>query len=96
VLQCAGGRDAAPDTDGCLRVGRHLRPCHAPCAADLCDFPRSKLTFSRVSQAVTTNVDGFIKDVDPTILLVLQASCGLTWLCWLISAAKVATKDKKA
>ena len=37
-----------------------------------------------------------IKDVDPTILLVLQASCGLTWLCWLISAAKVATKDKKA
>jgi hypothetical protein len=49
-----------------------------------------------VSQAVTTNVDGFIKDVDPTILLVLQASCGLTWLCWLISTAKVATKDKKA
>jgi len=38
---------------------------------------------SVVTYAATTNTDGYIKEVDPTVLVVLQAFCGLTWLCWV-------------
>ena len=38
---------------------------------------------SIVTYTATTNADGYIKDVDPMVLLAMQISCGLTWLCWV-------------
>ena len=43
-------------------------------------------------QAVTTNEGGFVKDVDPTVLLATQVACGLTWVCWIFGAIATATK----
>jgi len=42
----------------------------------------------------TINTDGFIKDIDPSILLAMQISTALTWVCWLGAASTVATKKK--
>lgn len=49
---------------------------------------------SIVTYTVTTNTDGYIKVVDPTILTTLQVFCGLTWGCWLVGAASTATAKK--
>ena len=38
---------------------------------------------SIVTYTATTNADGYIKDVDPMVLMAMQISCGLTWLCWV-------------
>ena len=48
---------------------------------------------SIVTYTVTTNTDGYIKEVDPTLLMVMQTFCGLTWVCWLCGAS--ATVGKK-
>jgi len=45
-----------------------------------------------VTYTATTNADGYIKDVDPCVLLAMQVACGLTWGCWLVGASAVATK----
>ena len=45
-----------------------------------------------VTYAVTTNPDGYIKEVDETVLLATQVFCGLTWLCWIVGASATATK----
>jgi len=47
---------------------------------------------STVTYAVTTNPDGYIKEVDETVLLATQVFCGLTWLCWIVGASATATK----
>jgi len=50
---------------------------------------------SVVTYTVTTNTDGYIKEVDPDLLLAMQSFCALTWGCWLVGAASTA-KAKKA
>lgn len=45
---------------------------------------------SIVTYAVTTNPDGYVKEVDPTLLMMMQGFCGLTWACWV--TAVVGTK----
>ena len=51
--------------------------------------------FSTVSTgAVTFNPQGFIPDVPPTLLIVMQISTGFTWVCWCISVATIAMKPK--
>jgi hypothetical protein len=50
---------------------------------------------SVTTYAYTTNEGGFIKDVDPMLLMATQATCGLTWLCWLGGALTTATKKTK-
>ena len=47
---------------------------------------------SIVTYTVTSNADGYIKDVEPTELLAMQVFCGLTWCCWLVGATATATK----
>jgi len=49
---------------------------------------------SVVTYAATTNADGYIKEVDPTVLMALQVFCGLTWACWLGSVYGTATAKK--
>lgn len=49
---------------------------------------------SVVTYAVTTNADGYIKEVDPTLLVAMQTFCGLTWVCWVCGAS--AASGKKA
>jgi hypothetical protein len=48
---------------------------------------------SIVTYAVTTNPDGYVKEVDPTLLMMMQGFCGLTWACWV--TAVVGTKLAK-
>lgn len=43
----------------------------------------------------TVNADGYIKDVDPTVLLAMQVFTGLTWGCWMVSAGATATAKTK-
>ena len=45
-----------------------------------------------VTYTVTSNADGYIKEVDPSLLLATQVFCGLTWVCWLCGASAVAGK----
>jgi len=40
----------------------------------------------------TTNTNGFIKVIDPTVLMAMQVATALTWVCWLFAAATIATK----
>ena len=47
---------------------------------------------SAVTYTATMNADGYIKDVDPTVLMVLQGACAMTWVCWLCGAVSTATK----
>ena len=49
---------------------------------------------SIVTYTVTMNADGYIKEVYPTDLLVMQIFCGLTWMCWVVGAFSTATKKK--
>jgi len=45
-----------------------------------------------VTYTYTTNTDDFVKDVDPMHITYMQATCALTWACWLASAITTATK----
>lgn len=47
-----------------------------------------------VTYTATTNADGYIKEVDPAVLLAMQIFCGLTWGCWLVGASATASKKK--
>lgn len=49
---------------------------------------------SVTTYTATMNAEGYIKDVDPSVLMALQVFCALTWGCWLASAATTATKGK--
>ena len=49
---------------------------------------------SIVTYTVTMNADGYIKEVDPMLLMATQVACGLTWVCWVCGAAATA-KGKK-
>jgi len=49
---------------------------------------------SVVTYAATTNTGGYIKEVDPTVLMALQGFCGLTWACWVASVVAMATAKK--
>ena len=40
---------------------------------------------SVVTYGATAHPD-FIKDSDPTVLLLIQICCGLTWACWVVGA----------
>ena len=51
---------------------------------------------SVVTATVTMNTNGYIKDRSDELLLAMQVFCGLTWVCWLVGAARTATKAKKA
>jgi len=50
---------------------------------------------SVVTYAATCNTGGYIKVVDPMVLMALQIFCGLTWVCWLVGVT-AAQKNKTA
>ena len=39
------------------------------------------------STQVTANANGYIKEVDSSVLFAMQIFCGLTWCCWLVGAS---------
>jgi len=47
---------------------------------------------STVTYAVTTNPDGYIKDVDPTLLMMMQGATSVCWALQLSALTTVATK----
>jgi len=47
---------------------------------------------SITTYTATTNTNGYIEDIDPSVLLAMQLACGLTWLCWVSSALALASK----
>ena len=51
---------------------------------------------SATTYTVTTNTDGYIKEVCPDLLLAMQVFCALTWGCWLVAVSAVAGKKKTA
>jgi hypothetical protein len=55
---------------------------------------RAPIDCSDKPDAATTNVDGYIKDVDPKLLLGMQVTCGLCWVCFLLGAKAAAGKGK--
>ncbi|XRB06290.1 hypothetical protein NFJ02_27g62420 [Pycnococcus provasolii] len=46
-----------------------------------------------VTYAATSNPGGFVKGLTPTVLQAMQATCGLTWACWVVGAGATATKS---
>jgi len=56
---------------------------HAPPSAML---PQTLMAVfcSMLTYTVTTNADGFISNVDPQFLQVIQGICGLCWICFLV------------
>ena len=72
-------------------IAKYNAPANSMVPQTLMAFFASVVTFT-----ATTNTDGYIKEVDPSVLLAMQVFCGLTWACWVVGAASTATKPKTA
>eukprot|EP00326_Haptolina_ericina_P017371 CAMPEP_0181200094 /NCGR_PEP_ID=MMETSP1096-20121128/17560_1 /TAXON_ID=156174 ORGANISM="Chrysochromulina ericina, Strain CCMP281" /NCGR_SAMPLE_ID=MMETSP1096 /ASSEMBLY_ACC=CAM_ASM_000453 /LENGTH=175 /DNA_ID=CAMNT_0023290387 /DNA_START=1 /DNA_END=528 /DNA_ORIENTATION=- len=75
----------------CREIYKYKSPSDAMGPATLMGVFASVVTY-----AATVNTDGYIKEVDPTVLMVLQGFCGLTWACWVASVVGTATAKKTA
>ena len=57
------------------------------------EIPLQVMPADVVTYAATSNPGGFVKGLTPTVLQAMQATCGLTWACWVVGAGATATKS---
>ena len=68
--------------------------CHYAPANSMLPQTLMAVFASIVTYTTTTNAEGYIPSVDPTLLLVMQVFCGFTWGCWVVGAGSTAMAKK--